>query len=72
MNRCHMTPMSPTFSFSAPGESLEIAEKMAAHDALMTMYGIQDNRLPINFKITYQQRRGKHLTDSSRQSISAS
>ncbi|KAF6031690.1 MRPL44 [Bugula neritina] len=39
----------------APGETLEIAEEMAAHDALMSLYGIQENRLPFDFNTTYKQ-----------------
>lgn len=34
---------------TAPGETREIAEEMAARDALMNVYGIQDNRLPLDF-----------------------
>jgi len=28
---------------------------MAAHDALMSLYGIQENRLPFDFNTTYKQ-----------------
>lgn len=40
----------------APGETPEIAEQMAAQDALLTIYGIQDNRKPLDFTQTYKQK----------------